>query len=703
MEEIIKGLEKNSRLRDSSCEAELHELIHQIDVMVSCKNTEWEQHSQSLETQLEMRELELNNMQTCLEQKHHEVGKLRQQLEDFENFHREMILKYKERLKSFKSDLRKLQSSYEKLQKHQLKQAREPRKLEIIGENGETDSKQKMLNSNLEAQSSDAYWNCRKQIELCESEIKYLKSCMENAQDTIKSDETIIEQLKLTIEQKSTNEELNQKNQQKLSEEIKCYQRRCQKMESEITELQIELQSRDDLLQVTDIEQKQLRRELARAKGSLMRKDRDIRLMKQNSSNMMTGELTNFEMECQSSLKHLWASSKTETLLQTEILRLNAELELSHTYCRQQNDELSRKEEELQRLQNEYVEANKEVNKLRDCLCQEEQLHSSEMVEIRTEISNLTIELDQKEITITTVTEKAAYLEKQLKIELEKTEQILAEYWVAKEQLGSLKAENQQLKKNLQTLEGRIPMIEGYQVKEMQNAYMASISELGYDNKRLQKDLVKLRAELEMSSKTSQEKYEAALRHTQQAVAEMKEHEDRRVKKLRQENEQQMNTMKIKLDETIHHYEGKIRNLQKGYSIQNNLRNSVPGFAGKKNREYSPERKPTSSKLLTANSTSYWHSSDITSVNIPDISPTCIHPEESFLAPNPTEMSDISSVTEHFLKEEEERARVLEKLLNSHVDELQTDSKCTVKMYAGAKVDMPATTALLCNCTFQEI
>ncbi|XP_048389071.1 deuterosome assembly protein 1-like [Stegostoma tigrinum] len=654
MEELIQGLEKNSQLRDSSCEAELHELIHQIDVMVSRKNTEWEQHSKSLETQLEMRELELNNMWTYLEQKHHEVGKLRQQLEDFENFHREMIHKYKEHLKSFKSELHKLQSSYEKLQKHQLKQAREPRKLEIVGENGETHSKQKILNSNLEAQSSDPYWNCRKQIELCESEIKYLKSCMESAQDTIKSDETIIEQLKLTIEQKITNEELNQKNQQKLSEEIKCYRRRCQKMESEITELQIELQSRDDLLQVTDREQKQLRRELARAKGSLMVKDGDVRL------------------------------------------------ELSHTYCRQQNDELSRKEEELQRLQNEYVEVNKEVNKLRDCLCQEEQLHSSEMVGIRTEISKLTTELDQKEITIATVTEKTAYLEKQLKIELEKREQILAEYRVAKEQLGSLKAENQQLKKNLQTLEDRIPMIEGCQVKEMQNAHVASISELGYGNKRLQKDLVKLRAELEISSKTSQEKYEAALRHTQQAVAEMKEHEDRRVKKLRQENDQQINTMKIKLDETIHHYEGKIRNLQKGYSIQNNLRNSVPGFAGKQYREFSPERKPTSSKLLTANSTSYWHSSDITGVNIPDISPTCIHPEENFLTPNPTEMSDISSVTEHFLKEEEERARVLEKLLNSHIDELQTDSKCTVKMYAGAKVDMPATTAVLCNCTFQE-
>ncbi|XP_072434374.1 centrosomal protein of 63 kDa-like [Chiloscyllium punctatum] len=199
MDEIIKGLEKNSRLRDSSCEAELQELIHQIDVMVSRKNTEWKQHSQSLETQLEMRELELNNMRTCLEQKHNEVGKLHQQLEDFGNFHREMIHKCKERLKSFKSDLHKLQSSYEKLQKHQLKHTRDTCKLQIVGENAESHSKPKMLNSNLE------------------------------------------------------------------------------KMESEVSELQIELQSRDDLLQVTDMEQKQLHRELARAKESIMHKDRVIR------------------------------------------------------------------------------------------------------------------------------------------------------------------------------------------------------------------------------------------------------------------------------------------------------------------------------------------------------------------------------------------------------------------------------------------
>lgn len=73
-----------------------------------------------------------------------------------------------------------------------------------------------------------------------------------------------------------------------------------------------------------------------------------------------------------------------------------------------------------------------------------------------------------------------------------------------------------------------IPLqIENNQLKELQNTYAASIHKLGYDNKLLQKDLVKLKAELEMSTRTSQEKYEAALRHTQHAVTEMKEHESR--------------------------------------------------------------------------------------------------------------------------------------------------------------------------------
>lgn len=48
------------------------------------------------------------------------------------------------------------------------------------------------------------------------------------AQETIRSDEASIEQMKSTIEQKTTQEELHQEEQQNLLEKIKCYQKRCQ-------------------------------------------------------------------------------------------------------------------------------------------------------------------------------------------------------------------------------------------------------------------------------------------------------------------------------------------------------------------------------------------------------------------------------------------------------------------------------------------
>lgn len=52
---------------------------------------------------------------------------------------------------------------------------------------------------------------------------------------------------------------------------------------------------------------------------------------------------------------------------------------------------------------------------------------------MRNEISDLTEELHQKEITIATVTKKAALLEKQLKMELEIKEKMLAKEQVCKQ------------------------------------------------------------------------------------------------------------------------------------------------------------------------------------------------------------------------------------------------------------------------------
>lgn len=69
---------------------------------------------------------------------------------------------------------------------------------------------------------------------------------------------------------------------------------------------------------------------------------------------------------------------------------------------------------------------------IRDHLYQEAQSHRSEVERMRTEISDLTEELHQKEITIATITKKAALLERQLQMKLEIKEKMLGKQQVCK-------------------------------------------------------------------------------------------------------------------------------------------------------------------------------------------------------------------------------------------------------------------------------
>lgn len=70
---------------------------------------------------------------------------------------------------------------------------------------------------------------------------------------------------------------------------------------------------------------------------------------------------------------------------------------------------------------------------IRNHVYQEEQSHCSEQERMKTEISDLTEELHQKEITIATIMEKASLLERQLKMELEIKDKLLAKQQVCKQ------------------------------------------------------------------------------------------------------------------------------------------------------------------------------------------------------------------------------------------------------------------------------
>ncbi|XP_066556171.1 deuterosome assembly protein 1-like [Amia ocellicauda] len=125
MEQLVEGSPQHIHAGVPSCEVELQELMHQIDIMVSHRKLEWERHRQALEERLETRERELRSTSATLNRTQQEVGRLHHHIEETENTNKELVQKYEERLNRLQSELRKLKSSYEKIQQHHLRQARE--------------------------------------------------------------------------------------------------------------------------------------------------------------------------------------------------------------------------------------------------------------------------------------------------------------------------------------------------------------------------------------------------------------------------------------------------------------------------------------------------------------------------------------------------------------------------------------------------
>ncbi|XP_031815627.1 centrosomal protein of 63 kDa isoform X5 [Sarcophilus harrisii] len=126
MEALLEGMQSRGQGRSflTSCEAELQELMKQIDIMVAHKKSEWEGQTQALETCLDIRQQELNSLRNLLDQKHTELEMLHQQVEELNKSKQEMAIEYKQELKKLQEELTRLKKGYEKLQKKQLKESR---------------------------------------------------------------------------------------------------------------------------------------------------------------------------------------------------------------------------------------------------------------------------------------------------------------------------------------------------------------------------------------------------------------------------------------------------------------------------------------------------------------------------------------------------------------------------------------------------
>ncbi|KAF6102971.1 deuterosome assembly protein 1 [Phyllostomus discolor] len=550
--------------------------MEQIDIMVNNKKLDWERKMRALETRLDLRDQELANAQTCLDQKGQEVGLLRQKLDSLEKCNLAMTQNYEGQLQTLKTQFSKLTNSFEKLRLHQMKQNKfrrkelphlkeeipfEPsnlnQKLEEFRAKSREWDKQEILYQthlvSLDAQQKVLSEKCnqfQKQAQSYQTQLIGRKQCMEEDSssaipqliceldpscETSERDEFIIEKLKSAVSEMALSRNKLQDENQKLLQELKMYQRQCQAMEAGLSEVKSELQSRDDLLRIIEMERLQLHREL-----------------------LKIGEYQNAQEN-------------------------KKRFESSYSPCVKEPE---RKKQELFSVTPDQPNHEKELNKIRSHLCEEEEDHSSAQERMRNEISDLTEELHQKEITIATIMRRAALLERQLKMELEIKEKMLAKH-------QSMDCTNREHSRH------------------------TSVNKLEYENERLRNDLAKLHANGK-SAWDNHKTYEEPGRYAYQNKIKMEKNEHR----LRQDCE-------------------------------------PSGSATSPLPPLSLQMKEMTSPLVS---------------------------DEEVFPLSPPDMSFPASLAaQHFLLEEERRAKELEKLLNTHIDELQRHTEFTLNKYTKLK------------------
>ncbi|XP_016152927.1 PREDICTED: deuterosome protein 1 [Ficedula albicollis] len=560
MEEDLEVLQEQDVTKASPCEAELQELVHQIDIMVNRKQVEWERKMRALETKMDVQDQELASAQSKLDQKGQEVGLLQQELENLQKTKNEMAQSYETQLQALKSQFSKLTHSYEKLQSHQLKQKKFESR-EKCEENPETSSNPGNLYLKLEKQTQNY------QLQICNKK-QNQEELITYTQPKSENDDLIIEKLKAIVNEIARNKNKLVEENMKLHEDLKMYQNQCQSMQADVSEMRNELQSRDGLWRRIQLECQKLYTELLKIKEY---KDmQEIQIKHQSSHVQLTEQLEN---------------KSTELLLFAE--------------------------------SQEYQE---ELNKIRNHVYREEQSHCSEQERMKTEISDLTEELHQKEITIATIMEKASLLERQLKMELETKHKLLTKQQLLEFHYQVIKSENTHLKEMVESQECESCMCIDLCNKGHGN-FTASVHKMKHENLRLQNSLAKLQNDTETSivgcMDTSRETESSYQTHSKMQEKEERGHEKKSV------------------------YKSPLPPV--GYPL---------GFPGPF---------PEVSRKGSFQSTAY------NAEEIKLLSP----PEMSFLA-----------TTEKFLQEEDKHAREFEERLNSHLEELQRYSENTLKKYA---------------------
>lgn len=686
----------------TSCEAELQELMKQIDIMVAHKKSEWEGQTQALEACLSAREQELSSAKAALQEKQKEIGMLRQQVEDMEKSQQDMVREYEQQLKKFQEELSRLRRSYEKLQKKKTRSrgeanreheedkfelSRLTRKLEEFRQKSLDWEKQRLQYqqqvASLEAQRKALAEHSelvqtqlanRKQIldsvELASrSEIQHLTSRLERANDTICANELEVERLSMRVDDLSEGNRMILEDQQRVQEELRQSKKMLELLQDEKMELRATLQSQEDFIDSSKLHQEQLQKELARMTETLHTKEFLIRALEER---LQEKPLTSPGVELEQVLLQLDVAQKKEQHLQSEVTRLENSLVSSNARCAQLSEELGENIKELQSLEEDQTESRAEIKKLKEQLSQAEQMHSSELEGMKREISRLTQELHQRDITIASASGSTSDLEQQLRAEIERAERKAVEHRVILVQLETLRLENHHLSEILEKTEcGNLKGDNGA-LRALREDYAVELQKLLSENQQLQKDLAETKAKLGVTAQACPDQPEGTAQQGQ--GKEPRDIHHRTAWEAQHEQDEHAGRTHLQPDTTAQHHHRESQRCGAAETGTLTLETGEPPFqsSGKNCRE-SRAWLGTESVLHVVNEKKDF--ADEASKQ-----PASNHRRESvFLCPLPT--ASVGSIAARYLEDEEVRSQHILECLNAHIEELKKESAKIVRRF----------------------
>eukprot|EP00079_Xenopus_tropicalis_P030613 XP_012826724.1 PREDICTED: centrosomal protein of 63 kDa [Xenopus tropicalis] len=492
MEALLQGIQQQERMGSlqGSCEAELQELMRQIDIMLDHKRSQWEAETETLKTRLELKEQELKSSLDREDHLNQEVRRLRQQLIQQEEETQNKTVQYEAQLSGFKEELNRLKKSYEKVQKKHLRSemknkvdeersevSRLTRRLEEFRQRSLDWEKQRLLYqqqlAGLEAQrktlseQAEMYQqhNRKQMLEQTSlagcSELQNLSGQLLRANESLCVKEEEVETLKMQLRSAVEG--------QKRAEQEMAHSRQIiQALKDEKAELKATLKAHTEFLQGSRTQKDEYLQEGSRGSEAQREKNSIRSLEEQLQENRLIGGQT----EVEAVRSELSVSRMNEQRLQAEVTCLEDSVESVATQCQLLAKELKAKAEYLHEVEEEHKKCLAEMKKLKGQLSQTELTHKSVLDGMRKEISQLTQELHTRDIRM--ASNAGIDWERKIRAERERAEREAAE----NRTLNNLEQANQRLQKELLQTQEKLELIMQRRESEIQNAVDSRSQEL---------------------------------------------------------------------------------------------------------------------------------------------------------------------------------------------------------------------------------